>query len=56
MKQIDLRDACSQWIEIIEDINSQTDLEETNKLLSVLIYSITSASRKINEPTTKEAA
>ena len=46
---MDLKDVCSQWVEIIEDINEQTETEEVHRLLAILIYSITNTSRKISE-------
>ena len=46
---LDLKDVCSQWVEIIEDINEQTDTTEVHRLLAILVYSITNTSRKISE-------
>jgi hypothetical protein len=46
---MDLKDVCREWVEIIEDISEQTETEEVHRLLSILVYSITSTSRKISE-------
>lgn len=53
---LDLKDVCSQWVEIIEDITEQTETEEVHRLLAILVYSITNTSRKISETTERTAA
>ena len=52
----ELRTVTTDWIEIIEDIQATDNLEEINKLLSVLVYSITETSRRVNVPFPEEAA
>ena len=53
---LNIKDVCSDWVEIIEDISDQTEPDEVQRLLAVLVYSITNTSRKLSETTERTAA